>query len=175
MTLVNYAQPNTPETLQQNFSEGYFSSNAFGEYEILLKSDEPISHKGEKVMTQVIYVSTLWKPIPGMTYAESSQINATIVYVVRIADNPDAEIVSQTGETMLRYEGTGFLSFETDQTENVLTGTLERALLKPVHKRDNYRLGTFELNGAFKAVRDAAKVADFKITLGANGTSHPEK
>jgi hypothetical protein len=152
MTLVNYAKSDSPETLQQNFKEGFFSSNAFGEYEVLLKSDEPISQGGEKVMTQTIYATTLWKPIPGTTYAESSQINATIVYVVRIADKPDAEVVNQGGETTLRYEGTGFLSFQTDPNENEMTGTIERAVLKPMHKRENYRLGTFEMNGSFKRI-----------------------
>jgi len=169
MKLVNYARSESPETLQQNFKDGYFSSNAFGEYEILLISDEPISQDGEKVMTQAIYATTLWKPIPGTTYAESSQINATIVYVVRIADKPDANIVSQSEEALLRYEGTGFLSFQTDPNENQMTGSIERAVLKPVHKRENYRLGTFELEGSFKAVKDAGKVAEFKLTLGANG------
>jgi hypothetical protein len=168
MTLMNYARPEAPETLEQNFRKGYFTSNAFGEYEILLKSSEPIDRGSDKIMTQALYAKTLWKPIPGKTYAESSQINATIVYVVRIADQPDAAVVSQTGETTLRYEGTGFICFKTDRSGNVLTGTIEQALLKPIHLKENYRLGTFELNGAFQARRDLSAIAEFKITLGAS-------
>jgi hypothetical protein len=168
MVLVNYARPEKPERLGQNFNRGYFTCNAFGEYEILLESTEPIARGSDQILHQSLYVMTIWKPLPGRTYADSSQINARMVYLVKIGDNPDAPVVSQTGEATLRYQGTGFISFETDRSGNVLTGTIEQSLLQPSHKKSSYRLGTFEMSGAFRAVKDPAALAEYKLTYGAD-------
>jgi hypothetical protein len=166
MVLVNYARPEKPERLGQSFNHGYFTCNAFGEYEILLESSEPITRESDQILHQSLYVMTIWKPLPGRTYADSSQINARMVYLVKIGDNPDALVVSQTGEATLRYQGTGFISFETDRSGNVLTGTIEQSLLQPGHKKSSYRLGTFEMSGAFRAVKDPAALAEYKLTYG---------
>ncbi|NLE28055.1 MAG: hypothetical protein GX629_00115 [Phycisphaerae bacterium] len=167
MVLVNYARPETPEKLGQTFNRGYFTCNAFGEYEILLESTEPISTENNQVLHQSLYLTTIWKPMPGRTYADSSQINAKMVYLVKIADHPDAAVVSQTGQATIRYQGTGFVVFDVDRSGNVLTGTIEQALMQPAHKKSNYRLGTFELSGSFRAVKDPAAVAEYKLTYGA--------
>jgi hypothetical protein len=167
IVLVNYAHPEKPEKLGQHFNHGYFTRNAFGEYEILLVSTEPISAEGNRVLYQALYATTIWTPQPGRTYADPSQINATITYLVKIGDNPDALVVSQTGQATLKYQGTGFISFEVDRSGNVLTGTIEQGLMQPTQKKSSYRLGTFELSGSFRAVKDYAALAEYKLTYGA--------
>ena len=166
MTLVNYADPEKPETLTQNFTQGDFADATGGGYEILLASREPIGLSGGKVLRQAVYVTTLWTPIPGKTYAELSQINATIIYLVEFEDQPGGVVISRAGPRTLCWKGSGFVSFYPDRTGEGLTGAIEEALLEPTHKKAGYRLGAFQLSGNFKATRNRAAVAEFKLTEG---------
>ncbi|MFA5863675.1 MAG: hypothetical protein WC975_03215 [Phycisphaerae bacterium] len=167
MSLVNYANAEKPEELFQNFSQSFFAGSPGGEYEILLTTSEPISKDGGKVLRQVVFVTTLWNPIPGKTYAESSQINAKIIYLVEIADCPGGAVIQQSGKKVICYKGSGFVSSQTNRTGQVLTGRIEQALLEPVLKGTHYRLGRFALSGNFRATRNRAAVGEFKITGGA--------
>jgi len=164
LTLVNYADAEKPQTLEQAFSRSAFSKNAAGEYEILLQSSEPIAQGRDRVLKQSVYAATLWNPIPGKTYAESSQINARIIYLVEIAPEPGSVVVSEGGKTILCYKGSGFISYALDRTGQTLTGRIEQALLAPAQKKGGYRLGTFDLSGDFKAVYDHGAVGEFKMT-----------
>jgi hypothetical protein len=166
MRLVNYANSESPEVLSQSFGQASFGESATGETQILLQSSEPMTTADNRVLRQSIFVTTLWKPIPGKTYAEESQINARVVYLVEIAQCPDPTVATRKGPTVLCYKGTGFVSFDLDQTKQILTGKIERALLEPTHKTGGYRLGTFELSGEFKAARNPGAIGEFKITSG---------
>ncbi len=165
MRLVNYVQPNQPEELYQNFSQGTFTKNSFGEYELLLENTEPIAQGESRILRQAIYATTIWDPIPGRTYAESSQINAKIMYIVDVDECEDSTVISQKSGKVLCYRGSGFISYQIDRTGNVLTGTIENAMLQPTHKYSHPRLGTFELSGNFRLVRDDAAISEFKISM----------
>ncbi len=166
MKLVNYANPETPEVLMQDFSQVWFAESGTGDYEILLRSSEPITREGNKVLRQMVYISTLWNPIPGKTYAESSQINAKMIYLVEIADRPGATVTTEGKGTILCYKGTGFVSYQLDRTGQIMTGSIEDAYLEPMTKRGTRRLGRFELSGDFKAMKNRGAIGEFKITAG---------
>jgi len=168
MHLINYANAEKPEDLQQVFTQASFFDNSTGGYEILLQSTEPIDDSNDRVLRQAIYISTIWKPIPGKTYAETTQLNARIIYLVEIANRPGGVVQTQEETTFLCYKGSGFVSFAVDQTKQVLTGRIEQAILTPVHKSKSHRLGTFELIGDFKAQRNPSAIGEFKILAGSS-------
>ncbi len=170
MRLVNYASAEKPEELQQVFNQTSFSDNSAGGYEVLLQSTEPIkgTEAEDRILRQAIFVSTIWKPIPGKTYAETTQINAKVIYLVEIANRPGGTVQSQDGPSFLCYKGSGFVSFEVDRMGQVMTGRIEQALLTPTHKGKSHRLGTFELSGDFRATRNATAIGEFKILAGPN-------
>lgn len=164
MRLVNYADVENPEELQQAFTHASFEAATTGETTILLQTAEPMTAGENRILRQSIYVTTLWKPIPGKTYAEESQINARVIYLVEIAEQPGPTISSEKAATVLCYKGTGFVSYQLDRTGQTLTGSIERALLEPMYKGDGLRLGTFELSGPFKATRNPGAIGEFRIT-----------
>ncbi len=166
LKLVNYADPETPEILTQNFSRVSFTDTGTGDFEILLQSSEPIAREGNKVLRQMVYISTLWNPIPGKTYADESQINAKVVYLVEIAERQEGTVTTEGRPTILCYKGSGFVSYQLDRTGQVMTGSIEKALLEPLHKSGTRRLGRFELSGEFKAMKNRGAVGEFKITAG---------
>ena len=163
MKLINYADPGRPEELYQNFSGGAFSQKSASEYEILLSSSEPMNQDGNEILKQTVFVTTIWRAIPGKTYAESSQINARLVYLVEIAEPPQSQVKTEGGKIVLRYKGSGFVSYQTDRSGNVLTGRIEQALMQPVGNKAKYRLDNFELSGNFKASKNQAAIAEFKF------------
>jgi hypothetical protein len=167
MKLVNYANSENRETLTQDFSQVWFTETGTGDFEILLQSSEPITREGNKVLRQMVFISTLWNPIPGKTYAESSQINAKMIYMVEIADRPGASVTSEGKGTILCYKGSGFVSYQLDRTGQVLTGSIEDSYMEPMAKSGTRRLGRFELSGDFKAVKNRGAIGEFKITAGA--------
>lgn len=167
MRLVNYVDPETPEVLTQNFNQVSFTEGGTGNYEILLQSSESITREGNKVLRQMVFITTLWNPIPGKTYAESSQINARVVYLVEILDRPGATVTTEGKGTILCYKGTGFVSYQLDRTGRVMTGSIEQAYLEPMAKHGTRRLGRFELSGDFQATKNHGAVGEFKITAGA--------
>jgi hypothetical protein len=165
MRLVNYSDKESPEELFQQFTSCSFLCSPIGEYEFLLETNEPIENKSSRILRQVIYGSILWTPQPGKTYAESTQINSKLTYIVEIADNPDATVISQTGKTLLCYRGTGFITFSLDRTGEILSGKIESALLEPTKGTTSKRLGTFSLSGEFSALKNPSAIAEYKITL----------
>jgi hypothetical protein len=168
MKLVNYANPENPENLTQNFNSVYFTETGTGGYEILLQSSEPIAREGNKVLRQMVFITTLWNPIPGKTYADESQINANVIYMVEIFERQGAAVTTEGSGTILCYKGAGFVSYQIDRTGQTMTGTIEKAFLEPIQKRGTRQLGRFELSGDFKAYKNRGAVGEFKITAGTN-------
>ncbi len=165
MKIVNYKTADNPETLTQNFQYAYFDVGRSGDYYIVLESFEPMTRKSAKILKQVLYAKLLWRPIPGRTYAESSQINARIEYLITVTDAVSAKVVKEGSYIQLRYTGTGFICFSLDRKGKVMTGTIEQALLEPVNKTGQYPLGKFIFSGKFRAVRNPSAIAECRMTL----------
>ncbi len=169
MQITNYKIPDKPENITQNFQEAYFYAGRGDDYYIVLKSIEPMSNDNKQILQQILYAKLLWKPIPGRTYAESSQINAKIEYLITVADASENKVIKEGSYIKLRYTGTGFICFSLNRKRNVMTGTIEQALLEPIGKSDAYPLGKFILSGKFKAVKNACAIAECRMILKANG------
>ncbi len=171
MRIINYKMPDEPETVIQDFREAYFYQGKGDDYYIVLKSQEPMNRENKRILQQILYAKLLWKPIPGRTYAESSQINAKIEYLITVVDSSDKKVIRQDSYIKLRYLGTGFICFSLNRKADIMTGTIEQALLEPVEKSDKYPLGRFILSGKFRAVRNSCAVAECRMILRATRMS----
>lgn len=110
----------------------------------------------EVYIAQLVYIDLLWQPLPGTTFAESSQTNAGITYTLL------------RGQDMVRYEGAGFVYLEVSD-DGVMTGEIESATLYPVSGADegNDVLGRCRLTGEFLARRSKRRVTDVQRRLAA--------
>ncbi len=80
-------------------------------------------------------------PRPGITYAESTQTNADIIYCL------------QRGDDVITYEGAGFVYFRTADGGRTVRGRIESATLSPARRNgapQDY-FGPCQLTGSFTA------------------------
>jgi hypothetical protein len=143
-TSVN-AQPRTYESV---FHEAYFDIDRQGNLELVLRRVDESQRGSTPDTEQVIYLRSVWEPIPGRTLAESSQITAMATYVI---------LSGRTGAT---YEGAGSLFFHLDKSNDVMIGKVDQAILKPRRKRtaDSVLFEQVVLSGKFHARRDRRQV-----------------
>jgi len=169
--VVTFRNPNHPETLTERFDGGgSFTRNADGNYQIVFEipptlihsqaSDEaePGEHPRNALpiwASQFIHIEVFWRPLPGTTYAESTQTNANILYCV------------VTGEDAISYEGAGFAYLDLSRDGKHLRGTLESSTLFPARMAKNPQdlFGPCRVTGTFEAVQDRRKVTRVQRTL----------
>ncbi len=164
LRIVNYKSPDRPEVLTQEFKYAYFDTVNSNNYRIILKSEEPVSKDENQILQQIIFIKLLWQVVPGRTYANSSQINAKIDYIIKIMSPENARVKRYITKTF-RYRGSGFVFFRLNWRKDKMTGSIEDALLNPVGKAET-GLGKFILSGKFKARYNPSAVAETLFLLG---------
>lgn len=163
-----------PERFTEFFEPGAFSVSSLSNWRIVFDMPEVLiqvedaapanSPEGDAAaepivrtvpMAQYVKIEMFWRPLPGSTYAESSQINASIVYCLVTA----ADTIS--------YEGAGFVFFKRSRDGKTITGRIESATLVPVRRVGSPRdiFGPCRLEATFTAKDDAAHVASIMRTL----------
>jgi hypothetical protein len=149
------AEPTDHSELSGNESSQSDTSN-------LSETDSPIETPASQPVppdlvwtSQLLKIELLWKPIPGKTYAESSQTNATIIYCLVNGDNA------------ISYEGAGFVFFKLSRDGKELEGRIESASLRPTRfQRDPVDLfGPCRISGDFTATEGAREVATVRQRL----------
>lgn len=167
--ITAFGEPGKPEGFTEpRFEQGSFNVNARKNHVMVFEvPPEWISVEGEQaeveltanetsgaedqdplpdevLMSQIIQVEVFWRPLPGTTYAESTQTNANILYcLIR-------------GESAISYEGAGFVYFEPSRDGKVIAGKIESAVLFPTRfAGDPIDLfGPCHLNGSFTAKKN---------------------
>ena len=91
----DFQHPDAPRSLYQEFDEAYYQLDAAGALQLLLRRQNPSQAIPTESITQTILIKTLWRPIPGTTYVESTMINAKLTYLI------------QSGRTARAYRGNG--------------------------------------------------------------------
>ncbi len=146
--ITDYRDPGEAHQYRETFEEAFYDIDSAGNVNIVLRRKSPNdSAEGEEV-TQVIYIHTMWRSIPGITVADKSQINGTVTYGIM-------------GDRMgVTFEGAGSVFVEENKNKNAITGSLELARLKPTRKltQDSALFHHAEISGEFFAVRDRRKV-----------------
>ncbi len=155
-----------PELFTEFFEPGAFSISGLNNWrivfempEVMIQVEEPTAEgqsdgaAGEPTvrnvpMAQYVQIEVFWQPLPGTTYAESSQINASIVYCL------------VTASDAISYEGAGFVYFSQSRDGETIEGRIESATLVPVRRAGSPRdiFGPCRLNAEFTAEKDAARV-----------------
>jgi hypothetical protein len=139
----DFQDPDAPRTLYQEFDEAYYRLDAAGSLQLVLRREVPSREVPAETIAQIIHVETFWEPKPGVTYAESSMVNATLTYLIC------------SGRTGIAYQGNGFVSFAEDRRRQTLAGRIEAAELTPVAVRGRppRPFGPAHLEGTFHAIR----------------------
>lgn len=138
-----------PRVFETEFDESYFDFDRQGNIEIVMRREDSGVPGGRVAHTeQVLLLRSVWQPIPGHTFAESSQINGMVTYAI---------LSGRTGAT---YEGAGSIFFHHHAASDTLSGTLELAALKPRRQRtpDSVLFEQVVVSGKFHAKRDRRQV-----------------
>ncbi len=137
-----------PTDLFEQFDEGVFSRDARGNLDLVFHSVRPSRQDPSQVIRQTRHVNAFWVPMPGRTFVESTQCNATICYMIG------------TGPVSISYEGAGFVTFSINRFTGAMTGRIESGQLAPVRRVGQVKdlLGQAQISGQFRAREDKNRV-----------------
>ncbi len=134
------------------FREAFYRVSPGGSLELVCRAERPSAIDPTQTITQILYVKSFWRPQPGTTFVEATQINARAQYAML------------TPPTGVRYDGGAFVSYKIDTRTGVLTGAIESGSLSP-----KYRIGdAVEPFGAARftgTIRATEKPRDVVSTL----------
>ncbi|MBU0717887.1 MAG: hypothetical protein KJ749_06520 [Planctomycetes bacterium] len=146
--VVDHREASPPQHYSERFAEAYYSIDAVGNVDLVLRSSEPSEVDPADDITQVVHIRSVWRAIPGKTVAERTQINATVSY----------GIIS--GPMGVMFEGAGSVFYTENRRRDTLDGSLELALLRPT-RRIGQAADVFqqaEMSGKFRATHDPRRV-----------------
>jgi len=138
----------SPSDLFERFDEAFYSHDARGSLDLVLRSVRPSKQDPSQIIRQTLHVNAFWTPQPGRTFVEATQCNATVRYVLG------------TGPVSISYEGAGFVTFTLDWTKKDMVGKIESGQLAPLRKVGEAKdlLGQAQITGQFRARRDKNRV-----------------
>ncbi len=160
----DFQHPGGPRSLHQNFDEAYYTIDPDGKLRLVLRNEAPSIAIPTENISQVLLIETFWRPIPGITFVESSMINANLTYLIR------------SGPTARAYEGNGFVSFKENRRKGLLTGKIESANLRPTGQFGNppAPFGRAHLDGTFRATNRSDRATNiFTQTRNATQALNP--
>jgi len=147
--IIDYRDLGRAEVYTESFDEAYYRIDEMGNVDVVLRRRQPGIEDPRQTVTQVVHLSSMWRPIPGRTVADRTQINGTVSYLIT------------SGQVGAAFEGAGSMFYNENRKGTVLTGTLERAYLTPQRCLNGGRalFTRAELSGQFRAARDPRRVA----------------
>jgi len=145
--IVDYRNPGDAKRYRESFDEAYYDCDQNGNVNIVLRRTGGRS-AGESEVTQIVRIRSVWRPVPGKTGSNATQINATVSYYI---------VEGRVGDTL---EGAGCVFFTQNRAENALSGSLDRAVLLPKRQLTSGEalFARAELSGEFRATRDRRQV-----------------
>lgn len=132
------------------FSRASFKRTSDGRLEVVLQTEQPSRLDPSQTITQVVHIQTFWNPRLGITYAESTQINARIQYAIL------------TPPTGVRYDGGGFVTYKVDWLTGEVAGYIESGDLVPKFQMGNAvePFGPAKVTGTFRARENPGEVVN---------------
>ena len=169
IVLTSYQQADQPKQYAQSFSQGWFCKTASGEYQIVLQNKQHVDQPARRSIEQFIFMTVFWVAQPGRTFAEASQLNARIEYLMLTSEPADAQQTGQQPITSSCYRGGGFVSFKLARGADSMVGKIESSQLEPLDFSSlaggGDPLGRFTLVGNFKVSRDPGRVKQLENML----------
>ena len=146
--IVDFRDAANANRYRETFNEGFYDLDDQGNLRLVLRRNRPAKTADETDIVQVISIQSVWRSIPGETVADKNQINAKVCYSI---------LGGGQGST---FEGAGSVFYKRKRLGDAITGTLDRAVLRPGRAlRDGKALFLrAELSGRFRAVRDPRQV-----------------
>ncbi len=146
--VVDHRRSGPPREYREVFDEAYYYVDAYDNAEIVLRRSEPSEADPDQTITQVIHIRSVWRSIPGVTVAHTSQINATVSYFII------------SGHLGAAFEGAGSVFFDENEHKGTLAGSLDLALLSPTRHLSSAGaiFERAELKGEFRAKRNRRRV-----------------
>jgi hypothetical protein len=116
-------RPGEPvERYHEEFDEGYYDLDPDGNVDVVLRRVSSSTPDRGRKITQIIHLRSHWRSIPGRTVADETQLNGTVRYMIRL------------GRAAAMFEGAGSLFYHETDTEDVIEGSLDHALLSPTRR-----------------------------------------
>jgi len=116
--IVSFRAAGEPQSLVTRFDECVYRAGPLGDEHIVAKGKSSPGGPSGHSVTEYLHVHVYWNPRPGKTFADSSQSDATLRYVV----------VSEEGASF--YTGTGFVSLDGRRSGGALPVRLENGWLR---------------------------------------------
>lgn len=150
LRVESHRSPEPPRELVETFDTSSFYWNNRGDLDIVLRKRQPSAIESGGELVQIFWAHVLWKPVPGTTYAERTQTNATFVYALLDVDRA------------ISYEGAGFLYVSLDRGEAKMSGAVESGTLLPTRRAGDAVdvMGQCLIGGEFVAQRDARRIVE---------------
>lgn len=132
------------------FTRASFKRTTDGRIELVFRSQQPSQVDPTQNIIQIIHVQTFWTPRHGVTYADSSQINARVHYAIL------------TPPTGVRYDGGAFVSYKIDSLTGEAVGWIESGELSPKFRMGNAvePFGPARITGHFRATEDPGSIVE---------------
>jgi len=142
--VVDYGPTGEQGRFFEEFDECCYARHPNGTVDVVARRRGRLMGQEEEPTTQVIHLHCIWRPVPGSTAVESTQVNATISYW----------ILGPLGGVAL--EGGGFVFSQENHSRDTLTGNVESSALRPVRRigQGPSLFDRVELTGKFRAVHD---------------------
>ncbi len=150
--IEDFRESGKPKLYSELFKEAYYDIGPDGNLDLILRRSQPSELEPDVSITQVIHIRSVWRSIPGQTVADSTQINATVSYLI---------VGGPIGAT---FEGAGSVFFDENRKEDRLEGTLDLAILRPTRRlaAGQEIFNRARVKGEFRAVRDRRRLIHLK-------------
>ena len=155
LILTTYDETGREQHHYADFNRVAFLLNPSGLLELGMRVQQPSKTDPTQTITQLIHIKEVWKPQPGRTAVESSQINVELRYAIL------------TPPTGVRYDGAGFVFAKVAKDAKTVTGEIESGRLAPAYRMANAALpfGPARFTGTFRAVNNPGEVIDIARQL----------
>lgn len=186
--ILSFRNPLGPERFSEKFDPGAFAGNAHDNLDVVfdmpatlarmnvpkIGRPDPQSQPAEDPapeeevpVSQLIHLQVFWQPVPGTTFAESTQTNATIIYCLTM------------GRNTIAYRGAGFVYYTKSRDGSKIEGRIESSDLVPTDYMNEPvdLFGPCRLEGTFVAYENRRAVVDviqrLRKSIGPPGASPP--
>lgn len=148
--LTTYDETGREQHHYADFNRAAFLVNPSGLLELGMRVEQPSKMDPTQTITQLIHIKEVWKPQPGRTNIEKTQINVQVRYAIL------------TPPTGVRYDGAGFVFSKSKPDAKSIVGEVESGRLAPTYQMADALLpfGPARISGPFRAVSNPGEVIE---------------
>ncbi|MGQ9649446.1 MAG: hypothetical protein ACUVXJ_05005 [Phycisphaerae bacterium] len=153
--LTTYDEAGREQHHYADFNRAAFLVNPSGLVELGMRVEQPSKLDPTQTITQLVHIKEVWKPVPGRTAVERTQINVQVRYAIL------------TPPTGVRYDGAGFLYAKFKEGSTTISGEIESGRLAPSYRMAEAVLpfGVARISGTFRAVKNPGEVIEIARQL----------